>query len=64
MAPGGHPWDGTGGWYSAFITTGQARLCIWIFLGGWGGGDAGHEEVTIEYSGEGTHLKTADLCSG
>ena len=48
MAPGGHPWDGTGGWYSAFITIGQARLCIWIFLGGWGGGDAGHEEVTIE----------------
>ena len=28
------------------------------------GGDAGHEEVTTEQSGEGSHLKTADLGSG
>ena len=64
MVPGGYPWDGSLGWYAAFITAGRARLYVWIFLRGWGGGDAGHEEVTTEQSREGTHLKTADLGSG
>lgn len=39
--------------------------CVFGFF--WGrvvGGDAGHEEVTTEQSGEGSHLKTADLGSG
>lgn len=64
MAPGGNHWDNPLGWHSAFIAPGLApgillaRLCVWSFSG-----DAGYEEVAVEQSGEGTHLKTVDLGS-
>ena len=55
MAPGGHHWDGWLGGCSVIIAAGLARPAVCLEFCG---GAAGDEEVAVEQSGEGTHVKT------
>ena len=55
MVPGGHRWDGWLCWCSVIIAAGLARPAVCLEFCG---GAAGDEEVAVERSGEGRHLKT------